>query len=332
MIDFLKLFKRKPSNKEEVFNNHSNQNACRSTEIGTFLVEKALITEEQLANALSYQNENKNKKIGEILNELNLLGEDDVLSQLASYLNVEYINLESHTFPLKIQKFFSKKLMIEKTFAPFDLSGNIISIAISDVNNTNLKNEIQEIISSQTHNLNAVFYLSLPKMIKRFITNSYEKHPHERINSIVTKKKFGEYLSEKNLITKEQVDQILECQKEFIHKRFGELLYEMKILNREDVLKELAAHEEKEYESLLEKHAQNELMVLFDLDYMMANSFSPFEKEGDTVKIAINNIFDDDLIEEISNILAKYNLKCKFYISMRDSIRNFIEKGKNIAS
>ncbi|MGE5473846.1 MAG: hypothetical protein ACM3UU_06460 [Ignavibacteriales bacterium] len=330
MIDFSKIFKRK-DNKEECCCSDKVQTNCHSSGIGTFLIEKGLITEEQLANALSYQNENKTKKIGEILNELNLIGEEEVLSQLASYLNVDYINLDKLTFPLKIQTLFNKKTMQEKPFAPFDMSGNTVNIAISDINNVRLKKEIQDTINAHTNNLNAIYYISLPKMIRRFITNSYEKHPHDSSGILASKKKFGEYLLEKNLITKEQVDKILEYQKEFVHKRFGELLYEMKILNKEESLRELAAHEGKDYESLIDKSAQNDLMILFDLDYMIINSFVPFEREEDTVKIAINNIFDDELIQDITNLLAKNNLKTKFYISMRDSIRNFIEKEKIVS-
>ena len=330
MINFFDFLKGKNKNRDCCCccEQDKTQKGNQSRGIGSFLVEKGLITEEQLNNALDYQKENKSKKIGEIFYEINLLGEDEVLNELATYLEVECINLDKLTFPLKIQKLFNKRIMIEKTFAPFDLSGNTINIAISDINSIKLKNEIEEMINVHSKNLTPVFYLSLPGMIKKFISNSYEKHPHVRTNNLGTKKKFGEYLLEKNLITNEQVDKILEYQKEFVHKRFGELLYEMKILNREDVLKELAEHEGKEYEYLKDRQPQNNLMILFELDYMVMNSFVPFEKEGDIVKIAINNIFDDDLIEDITNLLAQKKLKCKFYISMRDSIRNYIEKEK----
>jgi len=314
------------------YNPDDNQNEEQNLGLGTFLIEKGLIDEAQLSDALEYQKENKTKKIGEVLVDVNLLGEDEVLSQLAAYLNVEYINLERLTFPLKVQQIFNKRVMVEKAFAPYDLSGNIISIAISDINNSKLKQEIQDMISLHTANLNPIYYLSLPKMIRRFIANSYEKHPHERTSILGTKKKFGEYLIERKLINQEQLNKILSYQKEYVHKRFGELLYEMKFLNREDVLKELAAHEGKEFESLQGIEPQNELMIMFELDQMIMNSFVPFEKEGDLIKVAMNNIFDDELIEDITKILNENNLKCKFYISLRDSIRNFIEKEKNKAS
>lgn len=326
MLNIFGFLKGKKNDADCCCKQDESENLLKDNGLGTFLVEKGLITTEQLNNALKYQNENKNKRIGEILFEINLLGEDEVLKQLAGYLNVEYINLEKLTFPLKIQGIFDKRTMLEKVFAPFDLSGNILSIAISDINNSVLKQEIEDTIRNHTTNLHASFYLSFPRMLRKFINNSYEKHPHERTSILCTKKKFGEYLLDRKLITNEQVDKILEYQKEFVHKRFGELLYELKILNREDVLKELAQHEGKEYVSLQEKEPKNELLVLFDLDQMVMNNFVPFEKERDIVKIAINNIFDDELIEDITNILAEKKLKCEFYISMRDSIRSFIEK------
>jgi len=328
-MNFFNIFKSK--NKKD-YNPDDNKTEEQNFGLGTFLIEKGLINESQLINALEYQKENNTKKIGEILVDINLLGEDEVLSELAAYLDVEYINLDRFTFPLKIQQIFSKRVMVDKSFAPYDLSGNIINIAISDINNSTLKQEIQDMINVYTTNLNPVFYLSLPKMIRRFIANSYEKHPHERTSILGTKKKFGEYLIERKLINEEQLNKILTYQKEYVHKRFGELLYEMKFLNREDVLKELAAHEGKEFESLQNIVPQNELMIMFELDQMIMNSFVPFEKEGDLIKVAMNNIFDDELIEDITKVLNEKNLKCKFYISMRDSIRNFIEKEKNKVS
>ena len=106
----------------------------------------------------------------------------------------------------------------------------------------------------------------------------------------------------------------------------------MKILNREDTLKELAAHEGKEYVILQNKEPVNKLLILFELDNMLMNNFVQFEREDKVIKIAINNIFDDELIEDIKYILAEHKLECKFYMAMRVSIRKFIKSKKSTMS
>lgn len=297
--------------------------------LGNFLLEKGIITEQQLKTALDYQSENSHKKIGEILTDIDILGEEEVLKELSSYMEVDYIVLDNLTYPLTLQNFFKRGTMIDQLFVPFDLSGNIISIAISDINNNELKNSIEQAVNSAKEYYHISYYLSLPSMIRRFIYNSYAKHPH-KTGLLSKKKRFGEYLLEKQIVTKEQLDEVLKYQHKFIHKRLGELLYEMKILEREQALKELAAHENKEYEPLDDRKPQNELIKLFDINYMKENHFVPFERENDTVKIAINNIFDDEHIEAIELKLKEHCLQARFYVSLRESIENFLDKAVGV--
>lgn len=290
--------------------------------LGNFLIQKGIITEEQLKKALDYQDENTNKKIGEILFEINILGEEEALKELANYMNVQYVVLNDLAYPLTLQNLFKKKNMLEYLFVPFDFSGNTICIAVSDINNIELKQKIQSAVNKSKVNYNISFYLSLPSMIKRFIYNSYSKYPHLTSK----RKKFGEYLVEKHIVTKEQISEILKYQQKFVHKRLGELLCEMKILEREQALKELACHENKEYEPLNNIEQGNELIRFFDINFMKENYFIPFEKEDNIIKIAVNNIFDDDLMEEIETKLNKHGLKAKFYISLREAIENCIKR------
>ncbi len=293
--------------------------------LGNYLLEKGIITELQLKTALDYQSENSHKKIGEVLTDIDILGEEEVLKELAGYMEVNYIILENFTYPLTLQNFFKRSMMIEQLFVPYDLSGNIISIAISDINNSELKNSIEQAINFAKEHYHISYYLSLPSMIRRFIYNSYAKHPH-KTGLLSKRKKFGEYLLEKQIVTKEQLDEVLKYQHKFIHKRLGELLYEMKILEREQALRELAAHESKEYESLDDRKPQDKLIKLFDIKFMRENHFVPFERENDTIKIAINNIFNDEHIEAIESELEKQGLNTKFYISLKDSIEHFLDR------
>lgn len=293
--------------------------------LGEYLIEKNVISKAQLEEALKYQSENSNKKIGEILYEIDVLGDEEVLIELAEYMNVNYETLYDRTYPLNLQKKFSKNMMIEELFVPFELSGNVISIAISDINNSELKEKIEKTVRESYMNYNVAFYLSLPSMIKNFIYNSYSKHPHSA-DEIGKRKMFGQYLIENHIITRSQLDEIIKHQKKYIHKRMGELLYELKFLDREKALQELANHEGKEYVTLEDKIPQEDLLELFDFDEMDENYFVPFEKEDNTIKIAINNIFDDEYIDSIKDKLEKQGFESKFYIAMRDSIEHYLHR------
>ena len=327
MRRIIRLIKEKLQSNNTSFSNNKEILHLKpdKTDLGNYLLKKGIISQEQIERALEYQNENKHKKIGEILYEINILGYEELLKQLSNFLNVNYIMLSDKTFPLTLQKMFKKKTMVENLFVPFDISGNIISIAISDINNSQLKHKIEQGLNSGSINYHASYYLALPSMIKNFIYNSYAKHPH--CSDILAKrKKFGEYLIEKHIVTKEQLDEILNQQQKFMHKRLGELLYEMKILDREQTLRELAEHENKEYESLEGRELNEELIKLFKLDFILENYFIPFDKDENIVKIAVNNIFNDEHIEHIESEIHKHGLEAKFYISSKDSISRCHEK------
>ncbi len=295
--------------------------------LGNFLMERGIITQEQLEKALDYQSKHSQKKIGQILAEINILGEEEVLRELASYMGVEYVVLSKLTYPLAHQKMFKKKDMLEYMFAPFELSGNFLSIAITDINNFGLRKHIEGVVRNGNVQYHVNYYLSLPSMISRFIYNSYARHPYYP-NILGKNRKFGEYLIEKKIITREQMDEVLQHQKKFLHKRIGELIYEMNILERGQTLKELAQHENTEYETLDERTPNAELIQLFDYNFMVENHFVPFEKEGKEIKIAVNNIFDDELLETVENQLKEKGLKPKLYLSFTDSILGFLDKAK----
>ncbi len=295
--------------------------------LGNFLLEKGIITQEQLEKALDYQSMHSQKKIGQILAEINILGEEEVLRELASYMGVEYVVLNRISYPLAHQKMFKKREMLENMFAPFELSGNFLSIAITDINNFELRKFIEKTVKDSNIQYHVNYYLSLPSMISRFIYNSYAKHPYYP-NILGKNKKFGEYLIEKNIITREQMEEVLQHQKKFLHKRIGELICEMNILERGQTLKELAQHENSEYETLNERIPDAELIKLFDYNFMVENHFVPFERDGEEIKIAVNNIFDDELIETVKNHLKGKGLKTKLYLSFTDSIIGFLDKAK----
>lgn len=139
------------------------------------------------------------------------------------------------------------------------------------------------------------------------------------------RKKFGEYLIEKNKITSEHVQQALAYQSEHKELRIGEIFHKLQILDKEEVLRELAGYLEKDYVTLEGITIPQDLKDVFSLDFMQSNSFAPFEQFGSTIKIAINDINNFELKSHIDSIASRKNFSTEYYLCLGEVIREYIE-------
>jgi hypothetical protein len=290
--------------------------------LGNYLYEKGYINKNQIEMALDYQNENNHKKLAEILVEINALGDEELLKELAEYLNVKYIMLSKEdTNFLRSNYFYNKKEMLKYNFAPFDLERGKLYVAINDLNNMELKEKIQEIYVRYR----IEFYLCFTSMIKKYVIDSYSVDFKTHAPN-VKKEKLGEYLLKRGYINQKQLGGILKYQEDYLHKKIGEILLEMKIVDRQTMLKELANYMSAPYEELDTLSPIENLMQYFDISFMKKNNFVPFGQESNNVKIAINSTHEYELKEMIENRLRIEGLRPDFYISLEDSIQGHIDK------
>jgi hypothetical protein len=287
--------------------------------LGYFLLQKGIITKQQLLKAMEYQSLNAGKRMGEILCEIDILAEEELLEQLADYMKVKYVILYDSTYSLDKQNLFDKKMMLDYVFAPIDISEKIISVAINDINS----HELKERIESMAKGYKVQYFLSLPSIIKEFIKESYARKVRS-LSFIPKRERFGEYLIRKGIVSDEQVREVLQYQRKYLNKRLGELLCEMGILGHEQALIELAEYAGKNYESLEGIIPRQDLVGFFDNSFMAKNNFATFEKEGNTVKIAISNIFDFELIDIVESRMKRESLNARFYISSKESIQTLL--------
>lgn len=288
--------------------------------LGNFLVNKGILSKEQLQKTIDLQKSNKNKRIGEIIREINFLGEEELLKQLAEYLQVDFVILSEMDYDLNNQNLFSKSIMLDWGFAPFKFEESIINVAVNDVYNFELCDKIKNM--ARGYDIN--FYLSLESMIINFIKESYARSiNHYEFKG--RKERFGEFLIRRGIITTEQLEFVLSEQQKYLDKRTGELLCQMGILSQEEILVELAAHLKKDYILLNEIQPDKKFLSFFEPSFMLKNHVVPFDIENDCIKIAAGNILDFELIEIIEEKLNKNNLKVHFYIALNYSIQIFIE-------
>ena len=76
----------------------------RNGPIGQYLVEKGLITEEQLQQVLERQKTEKDKKFGDLVIEMKLVSDVDFAKTLAERMNVQYVDLDNAQLNIDVVK------------------------------------------------------------------------------------------------------------------------------------------------------------------------------------------------------------------------------------
>jgi general secretion pathway protein E len=99
--------------------------------IGQILVERDLLTPQELQNGLALQRERK-EKIGKILLDLGYLAERDLMSAVSDQHNTPFLPAsEFPAVPLELDK-LSGKFLKQFRVLPLDLEGNVLTAAMAD--------------------------------------------------------------------------------------------------------------------------------------------------------------------------------------------------------
>ncbi|MSR76774.1 MAG: hypothetical protein EXS63_00890 [Candidatus Omnitrophica bacterium] len=137
------------------------------------------------------------------------------------------------------------------------------------------------------------------------------------------KKKIGEVLIEKNLVTQEQIDEILKEQKHS-NKLIGELLVEKQILS-EILLFQALAHQHRMGFVDLEVHKMNpDLIHKIPLAMAQAYSLLPLELREGLLLVAVSNPRTSIPTEEIKNLTGAEEVQT--VLCLPDQIQEMIRK------
>ncbi|MBR1663299.1 MAG: Flp pilus assembly complex ATPase component TadA [Ruminococcus sp.] len=104
----------------------------RNGPIGQYLVEKNLITEEQLQQVLAKQKESKGKLFGDIITEMNFISEEDFAKVLAERLNVPYCDLDATTLLPDVVKKIPEATARKYTVIGVSKMGKRMTVATND--------------------------------------------------------------------------------------------------------------------------------------------------------------------------------------------------------
>ena len=138
--------------------------------LGDLLVQKGLITENEVAIALKKQQELKSKgeykKLGEILVDLGFIEEKVLLTALSEQLGLDFVNLYAEKIDYDLLTSFPITLLEENLVLPFRQDDDFIYIATADPLNYDVFEMIERLINKPLK-----LYIALSKDILSVIAN-----------------------------------------------------------------------------------------------------------------------------------------------------------------
>ena len=112
------------------------------------------------------------------------------------------------------------------------------------------------------------------------------------------RKRIGDLLIERGLITENELKFALEMQKE-THEKLGEVLVKNSIVTSEDMAKTLAYQLEVDYIDLAERSIPQELSSLVGRNTARANHLVPVQRQGDSLYVAMDDPLNFYAIDEV---------------------------------
>jgi len=138
--------------------------------IGELLVERGVITQEQLEKALELQKE-KGGLLGEILVEHGMATEDQVITCIANQYGLPFLPLENYNISHEVIELVSHEVVYKYNIIPIDKIGDILTVACIDVFDDETIEEIEKTVGSKIQ-----CFLTTPSALKKAIFIYYLKN------------------------------------------------------------------------------------------------------------------------------------------------------------
>lgn len=136
--------------------------------IGEILIERGLISQDQLRHALRIQRE-KGGLVGEILVALGYVEETDIALALTSQYGFPYLPLDSYEIDPEIVKIIPERVASQYLLIPIDKFGNNLSIAMSNPLNNEAIEDVELLVGC-----NVQIFVSAASDIRKTIEKYYK--------------------------------------------------------------------------------------------------------------------------------------------------------------
>jgi hypothetical protein len=113
--------------------------------MGEILIERGLVTPEQLSEALKAQSSVATPEyIGEILVRLGYVAEIDIVIALVLQCNLPFIAVSKHEVDPEVLKLIPVAIARRDRIVPLDRIGNILSVVMQNPLNDELRDEVEQ--------------------------------------------------------------------------------------------------------------------------------------------------------------------------------------------
>ncbi|MBI1335673.1 MAG: type II/IV secretion system protein [Phycisphaera sp.] len=130
------------------------QRTDKPLRVGDLLLEKGLITQQQIEQALSYQKEKgHNKLLGEVLVELEFVTDEQVMEVLAGAYGVPYAPISPRLADPKVIEVLPREFLEKNLVLPLFLVNGKLTLAVSEPTNVFVVEEVQRLTG---HNVQVV--------------------------------------------------------------------------------------------------------------------------------------------------------------------------------
>ncbi|MBI5124380.1 MAG: hypothetical protein HZA72_03065 [Candidatus Omnitrophica bacterium] len=143
-------------------------NRINLKQLGELLVERALITRDELQHALEIQKD-KGGLIGQIIVDLGYVNEEAIAQAITAQYGFPYLPLENYEIDLEIVKIVPKNVAIQYCLIPVDKIGANLTIAMANP----LNNQAVEDIALLS-GLHVQLFVSTASDIKKAIEKYYK--------------------------------------------------------------------------------------------------------------------------------------------------------------
>jgi len=201
--------------------------------IGDMLVEKKIISFEQLESAIGEQ-QKSGRLLGDILMLKGLVSEDELIQTLGMQLRISTREIDPYQTPLELLRMVPRELAVRFSIFPVELKNNKLIVAASSMP----RREDLSVVEAA-----AGVAIELCLTTKNSLSFSIQRG-YERLNkqeNTDTKTKLGQLLLDKKLVTEEQLAEALRRQRQ-TYSRLGDILLDESMITCADLNKAFVEH------------------------------------------------------------------------------------------
>ncbi len=150
-------------------------------QLGQILIQRGIITPEQLEKALAAQKE-QGGLLGEILTRLGFVSEEDIVHALAIQHDFPYLPLANYDIDIEALKLVPENLARKYNVLPIDKMGDILTLVMANPLDNKAVEEIEALTKCKTEIFVAT-YTEIKEAIKQFyVERKIPDNPQENEN------------------------------------------------------------------------------------------------------------------------------------------------------